>query len=640
MSSPIVRLKKNCLRTELSRQFKMDSCFLGCSDSEQWQNYRSLEVLPIELLVYILSLLPTLRDKLKFRYVSRRLRTVTKTPSLWSEFTWPHFDRREELSLMSILKACGHHVKRLIFPDHVTPSKLITMVSLCKNVTQISLPPKTKINPGELRKAVQQMQYLEKLDVQIKDDNIEPLLLDGLKELTLHNTTTASDDTTLLSWIQQWVGKGFVPSNLNVVKQCGILILYDLVHEWPKWNANPSNSYMANFRLYDSCKVPLNISYKFPVIQLEFGQKASLPFATASGVGILGLGIDVLLLTNHNLGDKVMHKVAVRDIRTSINLLKDMSFVTDFDIGGSNYCYPGHLEQIAIACPNLQRLNLSGNQHCLENMDGVQKLVQCCQDLRGLNLLDIPFDNVHYSVRMFEVLSGLRLTHLAVEMCVLKPSYHLMRGNGNEMYLLYVFNKFSSLQAIEYHQNVKACTACEFLMECEFVFLPEFTSLKYCNVSEEDPYTLMNILTRCEEVTCLRCEVPFLDLPSTCICSLQQLCIVSRETEITDTFVDAVSGRGTLVHVVLGICDIETTGITHLIANSHSLITLCIYASMKLQYEDGTSVVVQAFKSSLKEKFCSRKLFTCGKFKLQQEHQSSLYLSNILQDTDLLSLWP
>jgi len=273
-------------------------------------------------------------------------------------------------------------------------------------------------------------------------------------------------------------------------------------------------------------------------------------------------------------------------------------------------------------------------------MNGIRKLAQCCKDLRGLNLLDIPYDNVHYSTEMFDVLCDLKLTHLAIEMCVLKPSYHLMRGNGNEMCLLYTFSKFTSLQAIEYQQNVESCTACEYLMECEFIFLPEFTSLKYCNVLEEDPFTLFNILTRCEEVTCLRCEVPFLDLPSVCVCSLQQLCITSCECEITDVFVDTISRPGTLLHVVLDVNDINTTGITRLIENSHSLITLCIYVSLPLLCENGLAVDVKTFKSSLKEKFCGRKLFTCGKFKLQQEIQSSLDLYSILHETDLMPLWP
>jgi len=47
--------------------------------------------------------------------------------------------------LKARLKACGAYIKRLVFPDHVTPSKILVMLSRCSNVTHVSLPPKTVI---------------------------------------------------------------------------------------------------------------------------------------------------------------------------------------------------------------------------------------------------------------------------------------------------------------------------------------------------------------------------------------------------------------------------------------------------------------------------------------------------------------
>ena len=46
----------------------------------------SLDDLPIELLVYIFSLLPTSRDIVRLRYVSRKMRSVSETSSLWRNF--------------------------------------------------------------------------------------------------------------------------------------------------------------------------------------------------------------------------------------------------------------------------------------------------------------------------------------------------------------------------------------------------------------------------------------------------------------------------------------------------------------------------------------------------------------------------
>jgi len=239
---------------------------------------------------------------------------------------------------------------------------------------------------------------------------------------------------------------------------------------------------------------------------------------------------------------------------------------------------------------------------------------------------------------MWEVLSDLRLTHLAIEMCVLKP-FSIMNSIGNQMYYFYVLGKFSSLCALEYEQD-KGCRSCGCLEEYEPFLLPGFPLLKYCYLTEEDSNVLNNALNRCEGLMLLNCNVYALSLPSTCICSLQQLCIESQGTEITDSFIDAISAPGTLVHVVLDIFDINPTGITHLIANSRNLISLCVYVFLLLQYEDKTFVDVKKFKAGLKEQFSGRKLFTSGRFKLQQEFQSPLPLDELLQDTDLLPLWP
>ena len=71
----------------------------------------SLDDLSIELLVYIFSLLPTSRDIVRLRYVSRKMRNVSATSSLWRNFLWPWYDRREERSVNDVLKKCGTHIK-------------------------------------------------------------------------------------------------------------------------------------------------------------------------------------------------------------------------------------------------------------------------------------------------------------------------------------------------------------------------------------------------------------------------------------------------------------------------------------------------------------------------------------------------
>ena len=66
--------------------------------------------LPDEVLVKIMSFLPDSRDRVKLRYVSRRLLRISETPSLWRVFVWPDCNLREEKSLHNVMKVYGVHI--------------------------------------------------------------------------------------------------------------------------------------------------------------------------------------------------------------------------------------------------------------------------------------------------------------------------------------------------------------------------------------------------------------------------------------------------------------------------------------------------------------------------------------------------
>ena len=95
------------------RDFK----FMEQSSRQRNESLIGLEELPIELLVYIFSFLPTSRDLVRLRCVSRKIRSISEVPSLWNTFLWPWYDKREERSVNDVLKVCGTHVNQLIFPD-------------------------------------------------------------------------------------------------------------------------------------------------------------------------------------------------------------------------------------------------------------------------------------------------------------------------------------------------------------------------------------------------------------------------------------------------------------------------------------------------------------------------------------------
>ena len=151
---------------------------------------------------------------------------MSETPSLWNDFVWPLYDRREDRSVMKVLKACGGYIKhsikdlcikRLVFSDHVTPSKLFKMMACCSKVTQLILPTRAKLDTEQLKVAVQHMEHLEKLEVYLIDEYVDPLLqIEGRpKELTVHIPPKSQILCFVL--LTEWVQNNFMPHDLNIV---------------------------------------------------------------------------------------------------------------------------------------------------------------------------------------------------------------------------------------------------------------------------------------------------------------------------------------------------------------------------------------------------------------------------------------
>ena len=106
--------------------------------SEQ-QAHASLVDLPTELLVYITLFLPTTCDREKLQYISRRLRDVSETPSLW--VVWHYYHIGDEGCVNNVLRICGQHVKLLSFPYPVMSLKRpVATLQYCISVTEFSLP--------------------------------------------------------------------------------------------------------------------------------------------------------------------------------------------------------------------------------------------------------------------------------------------------------------------------------------------------------------------------------------------------------------------------------------------------------------------------------------------------------------------
>ena len=611
-------------------------------DKTKHQEHSPLLILPDELLLYIMSFLRATRDLVKMRYVSRRLRAISETSSLWSKFTWPLYNHREELSVINVLKVCGQYVKRLIFPDHVTPLVLCEMVSYCKNITLLSIPTGTELDARELSKSVQCMQDIEKLEVQFSGADITPLLsIRDLYELTIYVPRGSSSQCE--SWVKQWKRKKFLPQRLTFVadgmpggtQESLLELLVDMFVYYKQ-----HKGYVSCFKLYDDYHAPLNLFSNLPEFQMSYGKLASTPFAQCSDYGIFGLEDDFLALTDNGVSLVKAQITRLREVSCDYtNTFTDgLKFVTEFSFGcdDSISVFSGHLEQLAVACPNLQRLDLEFHCESLISLQGLQAIAQSCKELCGLNLMHISLENIESHLKLWKILSSMKLTHLSMEVCA------FIGNSKSKQQLTRLFKKCTSLQALQLD------TFCH--EECEranvnWSLLSNFPALRYCRLSTNDSNVIQGITLACKELVCLGYESSIvrrpLSLSSISHHKLQQLYIDSPNTVVPDNFMETISAHGQLERVIIAVSSLTTKGITSLISNSPGLLTLIIITENCVYNGKHARVASKDIMNDLEKKFPKRKLISVGNCKLLQKMGSDRkwFAEEFMCGTDLQPLW-
>ena len=171
-------------------------------------------------------------------------------------------------------------------------------------------------------------------------------------------------------------------------------------------------------------------------------------------------------------------------------------------------------------------------------------------------------------------------------------------------------------------------------MKIDNELLSYFPSLKYCRLIDQQSTCVQDILNNYKNLRYFCCDSSLkLSLSSACSNSLQQLCIVSRGTDLDDKFMAAVSAHGGMVHVALFVGSATSKGITTLIKNSPNLLTFGLCEHKRNEEHNSRSpgiknllnlfkrehVISEEYKSlgaTLQKKFANRKRFTTGLFAL------------------------
>jgi len=614
-----------------------------------------LFTLPTELLVYIITFLPTSRERVNLRYVSSKLRTVSETPSLWSKFVWPHYHADDEGCVDSVLKVCGVAIKKLYFPDHVTPSTLLKLMKYCSNVINLSIPT-TKLDPEQVGQVVQHMGCLQRLDIQW-DFNIKQLLSvtsENLTELTIRVQVMKNGDNyerefsiSIDSWLPYWMSDGFRPQNLNIVTEYADNFfwtpLYDnLLETWTTSKFLPGCN--GHIKFFTTTKASLHLFTVAPKFQLDFSDSARLPHVNASQFGLLGLKNELLVLTNCTQCDETVYMAKIDNYTTSFSgdhlvnrNIANLNFLTDFNLSYENSFCSEHLEQLALICPNLRRLNLCCVRYCLKSLRGLSNIASHCHNLQGLNLMDIPVTEVESHLQLWKILSDMRLTHLAMDLC-------LFVFFSDKETLIKLYKKCICLLALE--SSVPNCQHCWNIFTDNSVSLfSHFPILKHCVFSVDRHCcgtALQDMIIRCNKLECLYYFDRFgrLSLSLAHNNNLQQLYINAGRTDIPDDFISSLSAYGRLVHVVLCVRSVTSEGITVLVKNSPELMTFHVIVYQLLCDNKGTRIDVSDFEAEIKSKFSCRSLFRSERCKIIQRDLSTIIDQQYYEhNTDLLSLW-
>ena len=586
-------------------------------DNSLEKSFVNLLTLPTELLVYIISFLPSLHDRVKLRYVSSWLKClVEETPLLWKEFVWPYYDSREEYSVTQVLKVCGQHIRTLSFPNKV-PSTLVEMLQYCSNVQHISLP---SANPEQLLMMIHHIRHLQTLELKVDcDSDIEQLFLctSHLKEITIISNSGANYGDLF----KHWKEKKFMPPSCNVIAFGFIESLLDHTAQ-----SIPSGT-TASFRVF--CAHSKVTTLPYFQIQIERSGQVTTRCAKLSDFGILGLKDDVVVMTDCQYGGKTVYGVSVyassKPKLTHIAKPFSLKSATHVDLSWQSSLCSGHLEQVAVACPNLQQLNLQCSYHCLKSLQGLRAIHDHCQYLQGLNLLGICVEEVEDLTQLWEILSDMKLTHLALEYCVL-PS-----GATNKERFISLLKKFSSVRAIE----LKHDAGCYYYgcNEEDTSILSCFPLLQYCYLrfAGDLPTPALEMVNKCMGLKCVRIFAWSLSLKLAYNRNLQQLCIQAIDANIPKNFMATVSAHGGLVHVIIDVPSLAVTAIMCLVRNSPKLITL--YLRTKLD------ISAKHFNAALQKMFSKRVLFATGYCNITD--QRGISPEDVMQELgiDLLPLW-
>ena len=253
-----------------------------------------------------------------------------------------------------------------------------------------------------------------------------------------------------------------------------------------------------------------------------------------------------------------------------------------------------------------------------------------------MNLGHIPLENVESHIKLWTILSSMKLTHLSMEVCA------FIGNSKSKQQLTRLFKKCTSLQALQL--DTFCYEMCE-RANVNWSILSNFPVLRYCRLDTNDSNVIQGITLACKELVCLCYESNVvrqpLSLSSVSHQKLRQLYIDSPTTVVPDNFMETISAPSQLERVVISVRSLTTKGITSLITNSPGLLTLIVITQDSVYNEKHVMVTSNDIITNLKKKLPKRKLLSVGDCRILQQKGSDKkwFAEEFMCGTDLQPLW-
>lgn len=543
--------------------------------------------IPNEVILTILLYLPS-DSKINLLITCRRLHTLCSAPALWKAITWKHLTPCSAGKLRSTLKVAAPSLRSLRLNGTCLPSKYWKHLLKCGNLEVLEVFG-GNLTLRQLRDVLRVAPRLLEVGFDVGkcqyatiDDYLA--LLTPLKRATIRVSFRTLSLPILTTWSQQ----GYRPQHVTMVDLDGgkyFYLPFRLLVD-PDLGPPTCASHKAVFKVYHQTSMPLDLLPVPPILEYQFNADGSadpLLYRTSlEGNPDIYLKLtspsDTTMAARYHPGPSSAAHANVVDKAFS----QVAGLLVNLDLRGLDDLVSDDLYVIGEMCSNLKQLVLDDCFNSLMSLDGIRKVAQCCP-LSGLSLRNVVRDfPLPCTLEIWTIVSYMpRLTHLAIEGCLLLPMDRVPLDDGTDIdaeplrlhstpetaeKLSLVIRTLKNLEAIHVNRDC-LCHHCSTLGEEHIQMISNLVGLRYLRL-ENLPYNnyrkcVVDIFTNCRALQYVYISKEFgqmvLPVEAAAYANIQQLHLEIPHEELSNDCINALVSAGKLTHLFLVVRSMSST---------------------------------------------------------------------------------